>query len=116
MRIRISAPDRPAEYAALWNWLRTERELAGRTRAIQRPPGPEELGDGIDLIALAVSSLSVLIALAQTIPGYLSTRRSQIRLHLRRADGAELELDSDTDIDKVASLVQVFLRDGFDDE
>lgn len=111
VQIRISAGDRISEYAALWEWLRAERELAGRVRAVRRPPTEGEMGDGLDLIAIGVSSLGVLVALAQTLPAYLGTRRSRVHLILRKPNGEEFEISTENVRGgEIAPLVQEFLQ------
>ncbi|WP_157548774.1 effector-associated constant component EACC1 [Nonomuraea candida] len=121
VQIQVSGEDQVSEYTALWEWLKSERELAGRIRAVRRPPAEDELGDGLDLIALAVSSLGVAVAVAQTVPAYLAARRrsaraDQVSVVVRKRDGEELEINSNRSIAELEPLIKAFLERGLDEE
>ena len=55
-QIRISGGDEVVELPALQKWLSGERSLAGRVRAVRRPPREGELGGAFDMLAVALES------------------------------------------------------------
>jgi hypothetical protein len=109
--IRVSRGDDVAELAALWEWLRGERALAGAVRAVQRPPGESELGGGPDLLAVALGSGGAGVAFAKALAAWLRTRRSDVVITVRSPSGSvTIEAHRRVKDGDIASLLQELLR------
>lgn len=76
--IRISGGNDIAEIAALLDWLRHERALAGTVRAVRGRPGETELGAAYDLLAVALGSGGTGAVLAKSLAAWLRARRPDI--------------------------------------
>jgi hypothetical protein len=79
-RIQILRGDRVAELAALWEWLRGERDLAGLVRPVRGPLGETDLGGTYDLLAVALGSGGAGVALAKSLTTWLLTRRPSVTI------------------------------------
>jgi hypothetical protein len=78
VQVKVSGGDEVEEFASLWQWLASERALAGAIRAIRRAPGEAELGGAFDVLAVALGSGGTGVALANSLTTWLRTRRSHI--------------------------------------
>jgi hypothetical protein len=96
VEIRISVSDGDSdELESLEVWLRGERGLAGRVRLAGAQPREGELGTLSDALVVAVGSGGAISMLAAAVKTWLSLpRRSDVRLHIHRADGASVEIDA----------------------
>jgi len=86
--IRVCGGDDVAELAALWDWLRAERALAGAVRLSPRSPGPADLGAGYDLLAVALGSGGAGAALARSLAAWLRTRRPDVAITVTVPSGS----------------------------
>jgi hypothetical protein len=86
-QIRVSSGDEAAVLADLWEWLRYERALAGRVRAVRRPPSDGELGGALGLLVVAFGSGGAGAALAKSLAAWLQTRRPSVAVTVTTADG-----------------------------
>jgi Effector Associated Constant Component 1 len=72
--------DEVGELAALLEWLRGERGLAGAIREVRRPPGPGELGGAVEVLAVALGAGGSAGTLARSLFGWLRTRRPSLKV------------------------------------
>lgn len=75
-----SGVDEVGELAALLEWLRGERGLAGALREVRVPPGPGELGGAVDALAVALGAGGAAGTLATSLFGWLRTRRPNLKV------------------------------------
>jgi hypothetical protein len=85
--IRVSGGDEVKEFAALWEWLRGDRALASALRVVQQPPGENELGGVFDVLVVALGSGGAGVALAQALPVWLRSRRSDVTITVTSPTG-----------------------------
>ena len=93
--------DEAAELASLQQWLGSEPEFRGLVQPLTAPPGPGQMGAGMDAVLVALGPESAVGILVASLVSWLTHRRSQapeatatITLRVRRPDGGELELSS----------------------
>lgn len=113
--IRVSGGDEVAELAELIGHLRTERGLAGLVRAERSAVGPEDLGGALDVVAVAIGSGGVVAVLAQSLSGWVKSRRPPVKFTLSTRDGLTLELEATADAD-ADRLIRELLRHVDDDD
>jgi hypothetical protein len=75
-----SEVDEVGELAALLEWLRGERGLAGAVREVRVPPGPGELGGAVEALVVALGSGGAAGTLATSLFGWLRTRRPNLKV------------------------------------
>ena len=79
-QIRVSGGDAVTEYAALGEWLRGERELAGRVRVIHSPPEEGHLGGVLDMLSVALGSGGAVVAMTRSLVAWIQTRRPDVEI------------------------------------
>lgn len=79
-RSQGSEVDEVGELAALLEWLRSERGLAGAVREVRQPPGPGELGGAVEALVVALSAGGAAGTLARSLFGWLHTRRPNLKI------------------------------------
>lgn len=100
MEIRVSvANGNVADLESLDDWLRGERELAGRVKLAGPAPRAGELGALTETLVVAVGSGGAITvvgaALAGALKAWLSQpRRSDVTLKIRRPDGTSVEVNA----------------------
>lgn len=106
--------DEVAELAALYEWLRGERELAGAVRAARRAPGPTELGGAIELVAVALGAGGAAGTLARSLAAWLRSRRPGLKITVTTPAGSvSVEARQVRDADFLPLLREVLnARDG----
>lgn len=73
--------DEVGELAALLEWLRGERGLAGTVREVRVPAGPGELSGGaVEALVVAVGAGGAAGTLARSLFGWLPTRRPNVKI------------------------------------
>lgn len=73
--------DEVGELAALLEWLRGERGLAGAVREVRRPPGPGELsGAVVEALAVGLGAGGAAGTFASSLFGWLRTRRPSLEV------------------------------------
>ncbi len=90
-RLSVDGPE--AASVALWDWLRSERELRGR---VSREPasGPADaMGTYSDLVVTLASSGTAAV-LARSLQVWLTQRRSDIKLTVTGPGGGPVSLDA----------------------
>jgi hypothetical protein len=85
--IRITRGGDIAQFASLWEWLRSERALTGTVRPIPEPPLDTELGGIYDLLAVALGSGGAGVALARSLTAWLQTRRPDVAISVTSPEG-----------------------------
>jgi hypothetical protein len=98
--IRFSVIDGDvADLESLDDWLRGERELAGRVTVAGPAPRPGELGAVSATLVVALGSGGAITVLLSALAGALKTwlslpRRSDVKIKIHRADGNSVEIDA----------------------
>ena len=98
MEIRISiASGDLADLESLDDWLRGERELAGRVTLAAPSPRKGELGALAETLIIAVGSGGAITVVGSALAGALKAwlsqpRRSDVTLKIHRPDGTSVEL------------------------
>jgi hypothetical protein len=85
--------DEVSELAALLEWLRGERGLAGAIREVQRPPGPGELGGAVEALAVALGAGGAAGTLARSLFGWLRTCRPSLKVTVTK-DGRSIAIEA----------------------
>jgi hypothetical protein len=85
--------DEVGELAALLEWLRGERGLAGATREVRVPPSPGELGGAVEALAVALGAGGAAGTLATSLFGWLRTRRPNLKVTVAR-DGNSVTVEA----------------------
>lgn len=115
MEVRISlAGGDLSDLEALHDWLRDERELSGRVRAVSPDPKAGELGTLTDALIVAVGSGGTISVLAASLKAWLSLpRRSDVRIRIHRSDGGSVEIEAKR-VDAGEIDVQSMIRQAVD--
>ena len=119
MQIRISiVGGDQAELESLDDWLRRERELAGRVTFTAARPREGELGALGEALVVAVSSGGAVSVLAASLKAWISLpRRSDVRIRVQVSDGRTVEIGADrVSGERVEDLVRQALASGMHDE
>src|ERR1700744_3844740 len=97
MEVRISVVgNNLADLEALDDWLRQERELAGRVKISAVRPRESQLGAVSDALVVAVGSGWSLTVLAASLKAWISVpRHSDVRIRIHGANGRVVEIDAD---------------------
>jgi hypothetical protein len=91
--VRISIVDDHAELESLDNWLRRERELAGRVTFAAPSLREGELGALGEALVVAVSSGGTASVLAASLKAWVSLpHRSDVRIKVQGPDGRVVEI------------------------
>src|SRR4051812_21821142 len=97
MRVEMSVlargDSREADLESLYEWLRGESPKLGRLQVLSHRPPRGELGAGNEILQVTLGAGGTASVLAGSIVAWIRTRRSHVRVRVRRADGEELELD-----------------------
>jgi hypothetical protein len=107
--------DEVGELAALLEWLRGERGLAGAVREVRRPPGPGELsGAAVEALAVALGAGGAAGTLASSLFGWLRTRRPSLKVTVSKgAHSITVEAHQVRDSDVMPLLLKTLeARDG----
>jgi Effector Associated Constant Component 1 len=104
--------DEVGELAALLEWLRGERGLAGAVREVRLPPGPGELGGAVEVLAVALGAGGAAGTLARSLFGWLRTRRPSLKVTVTRGARTITVEASQVRDDDVRSLLQEILGAG----
>ncbi|MFK0155113.1 hypothetical protein ACIQVK_23910 [Streptomyces sp. NPDC090493] len=95
----------PAQLRGLRDWLGAQDGIT--TRISPAPPAPGELGTADVLAVLAGSS--VLATALKTLPDFLRSRRSNLRMRIN-VDGRQVEIELEN-ADRALDAVERLLRD-----
>jgi hypothetical protein len=107
--------DEVGELAALLEWLRGERGLAGAIREGRLPPGRGELGGAVEALVVALGAGGAAGTLARSLFGWLRTRRPSLKVTVTKG-GRSIAVEAGEVRDgDVLSLLREILgaRDGF---
>lgn len=105
--ISIAAGD-AAELESLDDWLRQERELAGRVKLVAPEPRDGQLGSlAQEIVITAVGSGgAITAAVVASLKAWLSLpRRSHVKIRLKAGQVVEIEADR-LDGDRVEALIR----------
>jgi Effector Associated Constant Component 1 len=103
-----SEVDGVGELAALLEWLRGERGLAGAVREVRVPPGPGELGGAVEALVVALGGGGAAGTLATSLFGWLRTRRPHLKVTVTRGgDSITIEAGQIRDGDVLPLLREV---------
>jgi hypothetical protein len=104
---RIMVPDGDiAEYLALLNWLRGDRELASRVRLTCALPREGEMGAAFDMLTVALGSGGVAVALANCLTTWIRSRQRKVSVTVESA-GGRLTITSDGPADLLPLLCEI---------
>ncbi|MGW5383334.1 effector-associated constant component EACC1 [Nocardia sp. NPDC003963] len=94
-RLMIRTSGGPDELLGLLDWFRHDDELRGRVS----PPPPRlrdgRMGDLYDVLVVAVGAGGLAPALTRSLSAWLTHRRADITITVKRSNGAEITLDAD---------------------
>jgi Effector Associated Constant Component 1 len=100
--------DEVGELAALLEWLRGERGLAGAVREVRLPPGPGELGGAVEALVVALGAGGAAGTLARSLFGWLRTRRPSLKVTVTRgARSIAIEASEVRDGDMLSVLREI---------
>jgi len=109
VRASIKA-ENDGENAALYGWLRRDRDLARFAEVTGRGlPGSQTLS-ALDLVDVALTHLTGATSLALAITAWRQSRPRPVAITITRADGQTLTIDGDSP--GTAELIRTFLADG----
>ncbi|HEY8983179.1 MAG TPA: hypothetical protein VIU15_26820 [Streptomyces sp.] len=86
-QIRVAGSNEIAAAASLWEWLRGERQLAGRVRLVPQAPREGDLGGAFDVLTVALGSGGAGVVLARSLVAWLQTRRPEVTVTLETEAG-----------------------------
>ena len=104
--------DEVGELAALLEWLRGERGLAGVIREVRLPPGPGELGGAVEVLAVALGTGGAAGTLARSLFGWLRTRRPSLKVTVTKGTRSLTVEASEVRDGDVLSLLREILGAG----
>jgi hypothetical protein len=93
MQARLSVGGPPSAALALWDWLRSERELRGRVSLEMAPPSPGAMGVLSELVVTSMSARTAAV-LASSIQVWLTQRPDEITLSVTGPDGRQLTIEA----------------------
>ena len=108
VRIACVGEDSANGIESMSDWLRGERELAGRLRLAGPAPGRNELGALADVLVVAVGSGGTLSVLATSLKAWLAQpRKPDFRVKVEGPDGQLVEIDAKhADVTSVLTLLR----------
>ncbi|MDF2272005.1 hypothetical protein P2Q00_42335 [Streptomyces coacervatus] len=98
-----------ADLAGIRHQLNTEPELRGRVRLVRKTPADEQMGAGIGLLTIAISSSGAVTALVRSLPALLKAQRAAATVELSLPDGRSVKITADS-ADDAQSLLDTALR------
>jgi hypothetical protein len=108
MKVEMDSP--PEHVPALVEWLRREDIDGLLVQARTGSPAADEMGVDISTIEVLLATPAV-VALAQSLSTWLQTRRSHVKLRIRRGD-TSIEIDSSNVAHAEALLTKLFRLEG----
>ncbi|MFH8470629.1 hypothetical protein [Streptomyces sp. NPDC017991] len=105
-----NAPTTDEDLSLLRRGLVAEPELRGRVSLIPRVPEKGQMGSGIELLAIAISSSGAVTALVRSLPALLKARRAAATVELTLPDGRSVKVTADS-ADDARTLLDTALRD-----
>ncbi len=110
--LHIVGDEAPDELADLYRWLTHEREFAGRVDRLPAPLPETGLGAVTDVVVVALGSGGAGVALAQSLRGWLSTRRRTVSVQVK-TDKGEAKVDAtNVATEDVLRVLERILSDG----
>jgi Effector Associated Constant Component 1 len=77
---------------SLRSWLTGEDELQGRVDLLESPPSPGQMGAVVEALLVVLAPGGVAAVLAGAVLAWVRQRSADLRVTLRRSDGAEAEI------------------------
>jgi hypothetical protein len=109
VRIRVcGAGEQVPELASLRRWLADERALAGAVRMNRAQTGPEDLGNIVDALEVAVASGGALTVLARSVSTWIQHRRVEVEI-THTDTGRSLVVRG---VDDPTEIIEKFLEHG----
>lgn len=95
MQVKITLLDGdPSELSSLYAWLQRDDEFRGQVKAVSAELKPGEMGGVTDALTVMLGS-GTAVALAGTLTGWLSARRTRICVDFGSGDKAcKVEIDT----------------------
>ncbi|WP_282701407.1 hypothetical protein [Streptomyces sp. CC219B] len=104
-----SGPD----LAALRRQLTARPELRGHVDLVRSSPAEGEMGTGLELLLVGLSSGGAITALIGTLPALLRARRSPTSVEITLADGRSAKVTADS-VEDARTLLEEAFRDRLD--
>ncbi|MGV9612109.1 effector-associated constant component EACC1 [Nocardia xishanensis] len=76
------------------DWFRHDEELRGSVGVVAPAIRDGQMGGLYDALVVTVGSGGTAVALTRSLSAWLTHRRSDVKITIRRADGMKLELDA----------------------
>lgn len=108
--VGISVEGRETDASSLTEWLRRERELAGKLTSATRGAAPGEMGVVADLAVLLPTTTAVVVTLSRTLSTWLTQRRADVTIKLKMPGGKELSVSARRTADP-EQLIETVLRE-----
>ncbi|MFE9575757.1 hypothetical protein ACFYO1_05180 [Nocardia sp. NPDC006044] len=81
LEVTVTSGRADEDLVSLSQWLRRERDLAGKITMVNRPPSEEELGGAWEMISVAVGSGGMFAAFATSLEAWFRNRpRTTIKI------------------------------------
>ena len=87
-QIRVSGSDNVAEFAALWEWLKAERDLQGALSPVRQVVEEGQMGGAFDVLSVALGTGGAGVTLAQSLTVWLRGRRADVSITVMSAAGS----------------------------
>lgn len=111
MHLSLTADGRDATTTGLYEWLRADPMLRGRTRLQSGPIQPGTMGGAAEVMVQATAAVvgggALWAALASSITAWLSQRRSDVTITVTGTDGRQVSIDAKRVDDPQAVIRQV---------
>lgn len=112
--VEVAGGNKVQDTVDLWNWLRAERGLAGAVEPIRTPPGEQELGGAVEVLAVALGSGGTGVVLARSMMTWLRTRRATVSITVKTKMGTVKVDTTNVNREDVAGLLREVLDAGRD--
>lgn len=93
-QLMIRTSGGPDELFGLLDWFRHDDELRGRVSPLSPGVRDGRMGDLYDVLVVAVGAGGLAPALTRSLSAWLTHRRADITITVKRSNGAEITLDA----------------------
>jgi Effector Associated Constant Component 1 len=86
--VQVPGSTAPDDILELFDWVHSERQLAGQVNYMLRPPVGGEMGGAPGVVLVLLGSSSLVTALAGSLTSWLKARRSDVTLRVTTEHGS----------------------------